>query len=224
MFVKENLDKIKRKIEETCKRSGRNIEDINIIAVTKYVSDNRVDEAIKAGLSNFAENRAENYLERKNNFQGNTWHLIGTLQSRKVKDVINEVDYFHALDRISLAKEINKRAEKTINCFLQINVSKEESKHGIFIEDVEKFLFELKKYEKIKIIGLMTMAPFTSEDKVVRSCFRNLKELRDNIQTLQLEYAPCEFLSMGMSNDYIIAIEEGATHIRIGSALVGSDK
>ncbi|EFV35368.1 YggS family pyridoxal phosphate-dependent enzyme [Gemella morbillorum] len=223
MNVKNNLEKINNDIKNICQKSGRNFEDITLIAVTKYVGDERVKEAQEAGVHDFAENRAVNYIERKEKFLEATWHLIGSLQTRKVRDAINKVDYFHALDRESLAVEIEKRAEHVINCFVQVNTSGEESKHGLIPEAVLEFVKGLEKYPKIRVVGLMTMAPFLEDEATLRSCFRKLRELRDEIKGLCLEYAPCKFLSMGMSNDYEIAIEEGATHIRIGTALVGNE-
>ena len=223
MNVKNNLEKINNDIKNICQKSGRNFEDITLIAVTKYVGDERVKEAQEAGVHDFAENRAVNYIERKEKFLEATWHLIGSLQTRKVQDAINKVDYFHALDRESLAVEIEKRAEHVINCFVQVNTSGEESKHGLIPEAVLEFVKGLEKYPKIRVVGLMTMAPFLEDEATLRSCFRKLRELRDEIKGLCLEYAPCKFLSMGMSNDYEIAIEEGATHIRIGTVLVGNE-
>ncbi|MDU1527956.1 MAG: YggS family pyridoxal phosphate-dependent enzyme, partial [Gemella haemolysans] len=198
-------------------------DEVKLIAVTKYVTDTRVEEAIEAGITDFAENRPQNYVERKSKYSSKTWHLIGSLQTRKVRDVINEVDYFHALDRDSLAKEIEKRAEKEVNCFVQVNVSGEESKHGLTAEETVEFIKSLEQYSKIKVVGLMTMAPFVDDEDVLRNCFRKLRQVRDEVKALKLSYAPCEFLSMGMSNDYKIAIEEGATHIRVGTALVGNE-
>ena len=223
MNVRENFETITREIAETCKQVGRNVDEVKLIAVTKYVTDVRVEEAIEAGIADFAENRPQNYVQRKDKYSNKTWHLIGSLQTRKVRDVINQVDYFHALDRDSLAKEIEKRAEKEIKCFVQVNVSGEESKHGLTSEQTIDFIKSLEQYSKIKVVGLMTMAPFVENEEILRNCFRRLRQLRDEVKGLNLAYAPCEFLSMGMSNDYKIAIEEGATHIRVGTALVGCE-
>ena len=223
MNVRENFETITREISETCKQVGRNADEVKLIAVTKYVTDTRVEEAIEAGIAAFAENRPQNYVERKDKYSNKTWHLIGSLQTRKVRDVINEVDYFHALDRDSLAKEIEKRADKEVKCFVQVNVSGEESKHGLTSEEAIDFIKSLEQYSKIKVVGLMTMAPFVEDEEILRNCFRRLRQLRDEVKELNLAYAPCEFLSMGMSNDYKIAIEEGATHIRVGTALVGCE-
>ena len=223
MNVRENFETITREIAETCKQVGRNADEVKLIAVTKYVSDARVEETIEAGITDFAENRPQNYVERKDKYSNKTWHLIGSLQTRKVRDVINEVDYFHALDRDSLAKEIEKRAEKEIKCFVQVNVSGEESKHGLTSEEAIDFIKSLEQYSKIEVVGLMTMAPFVEDEEILRNCFRKLRQLRDEVKGLNLSYAPCGYLSMGMSNDYKIAIEEGATHIRVGTALVGCE-
>jgi pyridoxal phosphate enzyme (YggS family) len=133
------------------------------------------------------------------------------------------VDYIHSLDRLSLAKEINKRANKRIKCLVQVNVSGEESKHGLAPQEVINFIRTIKDYPNIEVAGLMTMAPHTDDQSILRNCFRTLKSLQIEVQQMKLEYAPCIELSMGMSNDYVIAVEEGATLVRIGTALVGEE-
>lgn len=219
--VKDNLAQINLEINEHREKSNISTQP-NVIAVTKYVTIERAKEAYQVGIRHFGENRLEGFKEKKEALPKDAvLHFIGSLQSRKVKDVINDVDYFHALDRMSLAKEINKRAEHTISCFLQVNVSGESSKHGISLDEVNAFIEEIKQFENIKIVGLMTMAPYTDDNAYIQSLFRKLRTKRDEIKKLNLEYAPCEELSMGMSNDYPIAIEEGATFVRIGTKLVG---
>lgn len=220
--VKENLAVIQEKINQTCEKVGRDPQEIKIIAVTKYSTIERTKEAIEAGVIHLGENRDHEFLNKYEVLGDKpTWHFIGTLQSRKVKNIIDKVHYIHSLDRKSLAKEINKRATKPINCFVQVNVSGEESKHGIAPEETVEFVKSLQQYPNIRIIGLMTMAPHIEDDTILRTCFQKLRQLQQQIQQLELEYAPCTELSMGMSNDYEIAIEEGATYIRIGTALVG---
>ena len=163
MSVKQNLRQIEQKISEHLEKSSNSAHP-HVIAVTKYVTIERAKEAYEAGIRHFGENRLEGFKEKKATLPDDAvFHFIGSLQSRKVKEVINEVDYFHALDRLSLAKEINKRADHVISCFLQVNVSGEESKHGIALDEVNEFLKELKAYENIKVIGLMTMAPLTDD-------------------------------------------------------------
>lgn len=222
MTVRENLAKINKTIEQACENCGRSKEEISIIAVTKYVSIERAREALDAGIKDLGENRKEGLLEKFEEIGSDArWHFIGSLQSRKVKDVIDQVSMIHSLDRKSLAKEINKRASAPVDCFVQVNISQEESKHGLGIEEVEDFIDMVKAYENVRIVGLMTMAPHTDDEEQLRGIFRQLRAARDRIRDKHVPHAPCEFLSMGMSNDYSIAIEEGATHIRIGSSLVG---
>ncbi|PKR86981.1 YggS family pyridoxal phosphate-dependent enzyme [Heyndrickxia camelliae] len=222
MKVRDNLTIIQQNIEQACMRAGRNPNEVKIIAVTKYVTIQRAQEALDAGIIHLGENRDEGLLEKWNALHEQpVWHFIGTLQSRKVKNIIDKVSYIHSLDRISLAVEINKRATRKIPCFVQVNVSKEESKHGISADSVINFIQELKSFENIQVVGLMTMAPLSEDENVIRDTFRGLKQLQKDIQALKLEYAPCQELSMGMSNDYEIAVEEGATFVRIGTSLVG---
>ncbi|WP_026906038.1 YggS family pyridoxal phosphate-dependent enzyme [Paucisalibacillus globulus] len=224
MDVSQNLAEIKAEIEVACRKSNRNPDDITIIAVTKYVTIDRTEEAVNAGILNLGENRQEGFIEKYNHFGNHvSWHFIGSLQTRKVKDIIDKVDYIHSLDRLSLAKEINKRASAVVNCFLQVNVSGEESKHGIQPEEVIPFIEKLADYTNIRIVGLMTMAPHSADKMLLHKVFRELRELRDKVKQENYQQAPCEFLSMGMSNDFDIAVIEGATHIRIGSKLVGSN-
>ena len=134
-------------------------------------------------------------------------------------DPFPQIDYFHALDSLSLAKEIQKRATKVIRCFVEVNITGEESKHGFRKEDVLPFIQELADLDKIQIVGLMTMAPFGASEEVLHATFRELKELQMTVNEKHLSFAPCTELSMGMSNDFPIAVEEGATFIRIGTAL-----
>ncbi|MFZ2463005.1 MAG: YggS family pyridoxal phosphate-dependent enzyme [Caldibacillus thermoamylovorans] len=220
--VESNLQIITEKIAKACEKVGRDPEEVTIIAVTKYVTIERAQEALKAGIIHLGENRDQELL-KKYEVLGNQpiWHFIGTLQTRKVKKIIDKVDYIHSLDRLSLAEEIHKRANRKIPCFVQVNVSGEESKHGLPPEEVLPFIQQLAMYSNIEIIGLMTMAPYIKDEQILRNCFRSLKQLQDEIQNLKLPYAPCKELSMGMSNDYEIAVEEGATFVRIGTSLVG---
>lgn len=225
MKVAEKYAAIKRQINEACKKANRKSEEIRVIAVTKYVSIQRAEEALEAGLTDLGENRDEGLLAKKEVLKDKpVWHFIGTLQKRKVKNIIDQVDFIHSLDRMPLAEEINKRAHRKMNCLLQVNVSGEESKHGLKPNEVIPFIKELAQFENIVIVGLMTMAPLTDNKELIRNCFQSLRKLRDEVRNLQLPYAPCTELSMGMSHDFTIAIEEGATMVRIGTALVGEDE
>lgn len=225
MKVIENLRVIQENIAEACAKVNRNPDDIKIIAVTKYVSIDRAKEAIEAGILDLGENYEEGLNAKWEVLRDKpNWHFIGSLQSRKVKNIIDKVDYIHSLDRLSLAKEINKRTSRKMKCLIQVNVSGEESKHGITPAELTNLIEALRPFPNIVVVGLMTMAPFTDDESVLRHCFRTLKSLQMRVQQMKLEYAPCTELSMGMSNDYAIAIEEGATMVRIGTALVGEEK
>ncbi|MFD1018095.1 YggS family pyridoxal phosphate-dependent enzyme [Thalassobacillus hwangdonensis] len=224
MSVERNLADIQQNIRQACESCDRSPEDISIIAVTKYVSIERAKEALEAGIKDLGENRMKGFLDKFEAIGGDAdWHFIGSLQSRKVKDIIDHIHMLHSLDRKSLAKEIQKRASKKIECFVQVNVSGEESKHGVALDDAEAFIEALEAYDRIEVAGLMTMAPHIDDEEELRGVFRKLRALRDKVRDRSLPHAPCKYLSMGMSNDYVIAIEEGATHIRIGTALVGQE-
>ncbi|MBS8263379.1 YggS family pyridoxal phosphate-dependent enzyme [Mesobacillus boroniphilus] len=224
MNVRENLEVIQSQIADACKKVGRNPEEVKIIAVTKYVSPERAQEAIDAGVIHLGENRDEGLLHKIGQIEDKpVWHFIGTLQTRKVKNIIGHVTYIHSLDRLSLAKEINKRSDSKVRCLIQVNASGEESKHGLRPDDVIGFVQELRQFPNIEISGLMTMAPFTEDEQLIRDCFMTMKRLQVDIQSLEYDYAPCNELSMGMSNDFQIAVEEGSTMVRIGTALVGNE-
>ncbi|MCU9612185.1 YggS family pyridoxal phosphate-dependent enzyme [Caldibacillus lycopersici] len=225
MGVSSNLMVIKEKVKKSCEKVNRDPEEITIIAVTKYSTVERAKEVIDAGIRDLGENRDQEFINKYNALGSKPiWHFIGTLQTRKVKNIIDKVDYIHSLDRIALAQEIDKRATRQIPCFVQVNVSNEDSKHGLAVDEVIPFIEQLKEYSNIQIIGLMTMAPNTEDKQLIRNCFRGLKQLQQQIQKKKWQHATCTELSMGMSNDYDIAIEEGATIIRIGTALVGRNE
>lgn len=224
MNVEQRLQRIDSSIEQACENAGRSPGDVKVVAVTKYVTIERAQEAVTAGITHLGENRDTGLIEKYEAIGNRVdWHFIGSLQTRKVKQIIDKVSYIHSLDRHSLAVEIDKRADKPVNCFVQVNVSGEESKHGISPEEVRDFIISLQELENINVVGLMTMAPHTQDEAFLRSCFRNLRMLQEEIKALGMPHAPCTELSMGMSNDFQIAIEEGATFVRIGTALVGND-
>lgn len=222
--VKENLISIQHNVDRALKVAGRNPQSLNLIAVTKQVTIERTKEVLQNELLHIGENRPEGLLAKYDAI-GNeaTWHYIGSLQTRKVRQVINNIDYLHSLDRLSLAEEIEKRAEQPVKCFVQVNVSEEEAKHGLSTTDAIAFIESLHVFSKIQVVGLMTMAPNTDDEAIIRATFKGLKKLQQQVAALKLPFAPCEELSMGMSNDYEIAIEEGATFVRIGTALVGDE-
>lgn len=222
--LQQRIQKIEENIQASCDKVGRKRSEINVVAVTKSVSSARAKEVIEAGISNLGENRPEGLIRKKQEIEAVIdWHYIGNLQSRKVRDIVDDISYLHSLSRTSIAKELQKRASGTVNCFVQVNVSGEASKSGVTPEDLEQFIEEIAVYDKVRIVGLMTMAPNTDDEEVIRSVFSRMRELQSRIIALDYSHAPCTELSMGMSNDYKIAIEEGATYLRIGTALVGKE-
>lgn len=220
-MIENNLAEVNQKIEQACAQVNRNRSEVTLIAVTKTVDIQTTSELIDLGQVHIAENRADKFLAKKAALPSKdlVWHYIGNLQRRKVKEVINEVNYFHALDSLRLADEIQKRANHVIKCFVEVNVSGEESKHGFALEEVRDFILSLQNHEFIQVVGLMTMAPFDSTSQQQHEIFKQLKQKQLEIEALNLSYAPCHELSMGMSNDYEIAVMEGATYVRVGTAL-----
>lgn len=222
-MISENLKKVEEKIAETCIRCGRDRSEIKLIAVSKTQPVEIIKTALKAGLKELGENKAQELRDKSELITGDfRWHFIGHLQTNKVKYVINAAEYIHALDSIKLAEEINRKAEqigKTQNVLLEIKTSNEETKFGF--EDEEE-IFKIAEFCKhshnLNLVGLMTMATFTDDRKIVRDCFIRLRELKNRINNNG--YGLTE-LSMGMTNDYDLAIEEGATMLRIGTAIFG---
>lgn len=224
--IKENLNYIRNNIKKSTQKSNRKENDVMLLAVTKTVDVDAIQQVIDNGITNVGENKPQE-LARKYDVLGDkvNWHLIGSLQTNKVKYIIDKVYMIHSLDREVLCEEIQKRAEKinrTINCLVQVNISKEESKHGLEQENVLAFIENVsKKYKNIRIRGLMTMAPFTEDEETVRSVFKGLKDLSINIEQKNIPNVSMQYLSMGMSNDYEIAIEEGSTIVRVGTSIFG---
>ncbi|MEK2534536.1 YggS family pyridoxal phosphate-dependent enzyme [Tetragenococcus halophilus] len=221
-MISDNLRKVKQEMQDSCALVSRLRSDVTLVGVTKSVDLGQTIELAKQGVDHLAENRVDQFLikkEKMRDFTNLSWHFVGNLQRRKVKSVINEIDFFHALDSIKLANEIQKRAEKTIYCFVEVNVSGESSKQGVTSENLLDFIEQLKTLDKIKVVGLMTMAPLNSSKKEQHEIFAKLKKLQETIQKKNLSFAPCTQTSMGMSNDFSVAIQEGATFIRVGTAL-----
>ena len=223
---KNNIEEVRKVINESSNNVKRDSKEIILLAVTKTVDVDKVLEAIDCGITDVGENKPQE-LARKFDAIGDKvrWHLIGSLQTNKVKYIIDKVYMIHSLDRLGLCEEIQKRAKqinKTINCLVQVNISKEESKHGLYEEDVVNFIKDVSdKYENIHIRGLMTMAPFTEDENKVRDVFKRLKNLSLEIDSLNIKNVSMDYISMGMSNDYNIAIEEGSNIVRVGTSIFG---
>ena len=221
MTIEENVKKIMSNVDAAKAASSYSNQSVSVIAVTKFVGVKEAKEVVDQGISHLAENRVELFLEKYEALKERelTWHLIGNLQRRKVKNVINFVDYFHALDSVKLAQEISKRAEHPIKCFAEVNISGEASKHGFSKAELLSALTELSELAHLEIVGLMTMAPFEATEEECHNIFGQLKKLQVEISEMNLPKIPCTELSMGMSRDYEIAIQEGATFVRIGTEI-----
>lgn len=219
MNLVENADLVRQQVETARNKANRQ-DQVNVIAVTKYVDVATTEALVKTGIQHIGENRVDKFLEKYQALKEYdlTWHLIGSLQRRKVKDVIDLVDYFHALDSVKLAQEIQKRAEHPIKCFLQVNISGEESKHGFAPDELDDVLAEIAQLDKIEIVGLMTMAPFEASQEELQDIFSKTHQLQKQLEKKQLKNMPFSELSMGMSRDFEVAIANGATYVRIGTS------
>lgn len=226
--LEERIQDVNERLEAACRRSNRAREDVNVIAVTKYVSANTMASVLDRGLEHVGENRWQDAEDKWSQLgERGTWHFIGHLQTNKVKDVIGKFEFIHSLDRLSLAKELDKKAaalDIEVKVFLQVNVSGEESKYGLQPEAVAPFLHDIRDLSRIQVVGLMTMAPHEENPELTRPVFRGLRQLRDEMNGRALTRNPIIHLSMGMSNDFEVAVEEGATWLRLGTVLVGKEE
>lgn len=215
MNIKEQLKKVKESIAD--------YPDVRIVVATKYITTEQTKEVIDAGLKDLGENRTDSFLEKYEAYKDNeelVWHFFGVLQTRKVRSVIDKIDYLHSLDNLSLANEINKRRKTPLKCFVQVNISAEPNKSGVDETKVIPFIKSLSKYENIEVVGLMAIAKLTFDEDLLNGYYETMKELQEEVKSLNLPYAPCNELSMGMSNDYVVAVKNGATMIRLGRILL----
>ena len=196
-------------------------ENVKVIAATKYMSIEQTRDLVDAGIKCLGENRTDLFLEKYEALKDKEveWHFFGVLQARKVRSVIDKIDYLHSLDSLSLASEISKRRKTPLKCFVQVNVSNDPNKSGIDESKVAQFVKSLAKYPNIEVVGLMTITKLTFYEELLDEYFKTMKALQEEIQALELPYAPCTELSMGMSNDYMIAVKNGATMVRLGRIL-----
>ena len=220
MNLKKNTELVFQQIADASLEADRALDAVSVIAVTKYVDVQTAEALLPLGVRHIGENRVDKFLEKYQALKDYpvTWHLIGTLQRRKVKEVIPYVDYFHALDSLKLAQEIQKRRDQVIKCFLQVNISGEESKHGFSKEELLELLPELAKLDQIEYVGLMTMAPFEVGSEELKEIFKDTQALQAEIREKQIPNMPMTELSMGMSRDFKEAIQFGSTFVRIGTA------
>ena len=225
MGIKENLETVRENIKAAAQRSGRNPEDILLLAVSKTIDAETIKEALACDVSDLGENRVQEIMEKYDVLGGNIrWHLIGHLQTNKVKYIIDKVCLIHSVESKKLAEEINKKAaEKGIVCdiLVEVNMSHEASKFGVSPEEAESFIRDISKLPNIRVKGLMTVAPFTDNPEDNRIYFKKMKNLLVDINAKNIDNINMDILSMGMTGDYEVAIEEGATIVRVGTGIFG---
>ncbi|MCC6138440.1 MAG: YggS family pyridoxal phosphate-dependent enzyme [Bdellovibrionaceae bacterium] len=221
--IETNLKHISEQINAACARSGRHASDIRVLLATKTVSAERLQNVLQKNYTLFGENTAQELVKKQSELKNQDieWHFIGRLQSNKVKDVLPHCRLIHSLDRMSLAQEIQKRATQTVNVLVEVHSGTEDSKAGISPEELPEFAQQLLPFDKICIQGVMTIADNATNTEAVRNCFRRTKESFEKLKTLSLKNCDLKYISMGMSNDFELAIEEGANIIRLGSAVFG---
>lgn len=227
MSIKENISDIFQRVAKAAEKSGRKADDIKVIAVSKTVNADKAKEAIEGGISNLGENRVQELVSKYETLSDYNlnWHMIGHLQKNKVKYIIDKVELIHSVESKDLANEINKRAKQhnlTAKVLIELNIGEEESKFGINSENVRSFVKELEQYDNIEILGLMTVAPYCENPEEIRWVFKKMKEIYDDISKMKIKNTNMKYLSMGMTNDFEIAIEEGSNIVRIGTAIFGA--
>ena len=226
MSVAINYNEVKRRMEDACRRVGRNPEDVTLIAVSKTKPVSMLVEAYNAGARTFGENKVQEITEKYPQMPADAkFHMIGHLQTNKVGQVIEKVSLIHSCDSVHLAEKIEKEAAKrnmVANILLEVNVAKEESKFGLFLEDVISVLNEIQEFPHVCVKGLMTIAPYVENAEENRKYFKDLYQLYVDIKSKNLDNGTMSVLSMGMTGDYEVAVEEGATMIRVGTGIFGS--
>lgn len=226
MYIKENLEAINERIAKACTKAGRQRDEVTLVNVSKTKPIEVLQEGYDAGMRIFGENKVQEIRDKFDAFknEGVVWHMIGHLQRNKVKYIVDKVDLIHSVDSLRLAKTINDEAAKKdliVNILIQVNVAEEESKFGLQADETMMMVKEIAKLPNVQIKGLMTIAPFVDDPEENRPIFKALRQLSVDIDKQNLDNVGMDVLSMGMTNDFEVAIEEGATMIRIGTALFG---
>ncbi len=224
MSIENNLKKIKKEIKNSLEGSNRNIEDVTIIGVTKTRNVAEIQRLVDLGINNLGENRVQELLEKYDKVKGNVkWHMIGHLQTNKVKYIIDKVEMIHSVDSLKLAKEIDKQAKKhnkNMDILVQVNIGEEESKNGIKLADADKFIKSVQMFDNVRVKGLMCIAPYTNDTELLRNLFSDFFEKYIDILNKKVDNIDSH-LSMGMSNDFKIAIKEGSNMVRLGTSIFG---
>lgn len=224
-MIRENLQEVEKKISDACQRAGRERADVRLIAVSKTKPIAMIEQALDCGIVTFGENRVQEMLEKQNVLDRELqWHLLGHLQRNKVKQIVGRVTRIHSVDSLRLAKQIQTEYEKKnlqADILIEVNMAEEESKFGFMPEETEAAIREIATFPNICVKGLMTVAPFVEDAEENRVHFRNLNKLLVDINKKNIDNINMKELSMGMTGDYEVAIEEGATFVRVGTGIFG---
>lgn len=224
-MIEENIKQVEDNIAKACERANRDRSEVTLICVSKTKPASMVEEAYKTGQRNFGENKVQEINDKYPILPDDIkWHLIGHLQRNKVKYIINKVHLIHSVDSIRLAEQIQheaEKADKVMNILVQVNVANEDTKFGLQVSETEDVVREIAKMPNVHICGLMTIAPFTDDPETNRVFFRKLKQLSVDIKNKNIDNVSMDCLSMGMTGDYQVAIEEGATLVRVGTGIFG---
>lgn len=225
-MIEGQLKELKARISEACARAGRHAEEVRAVLVTKGVAPARILEAYQLGERDFGENRVQEWEKKAAQLAADIhWHLIGHLQTNKVKQVVGKTALIHSCDRLDLAEALQKEADKqaqTVPVLIQVNTSGEITKQGFFPEEMRNAVSKITKLNRIQILGLMTIGPLTENQDEIRKSFKSLRQLREKLK-MEFKTIDWRYLSMGMSGDFEIAVEEGANLLRVGTAVFGPD-
>lgn len=225
-MIRDQLHDVEKKIQAACERAGRKREEVTLIAVSKTKPVEALQEAYDLGVRVFGENKVQELTEKYDALPRDIrWHMIGHLQTNKVKYIVEKAELIHSVDSLRLAQAIEKEAakrERTVDILVEVNVAEEESKFGVRVDEVIPFIEKLALFSHIHVCGLMTIAPFVENPEENRPIFKNLHKLSVDIAHKNIDNVNVNILSMGMTNDYEVAIEEGATMVRVGTGIFGA--
>lgn len=224
-IIENNIKFVQNNIEKACKKVNRDPEEVKLIAVTKTIDTERINVALKTGIKNIGENKVQEIMDKYDKIEcDSSWHLIGHLQTNKVKYIIDKVDMIHSVDSVKLAKEIDKRAKKinrVMDILIQINIADEDTKFGLAEDELYSFIEKISLLENVRVEGLMAIVPYVVDPEEVRIYFRKMKEVFDSLKKSSFNNINMNYLSMGMTNDYMVAVEEGSNMVRVGTGIFG---
>ena len=224
-MIQENIKLVEENIKKACEKVGRDVNEVTLIAVSKTKPYTAIEEALPTGVKDYGENKVQELCDKYEILPKDIkWHMIGHLQRNKVKYLVGKASLIHSVDSIRLAEQIEKeyaKADEIANILIEVNMAQEESKFGITSEETEQLVREIAKFPHIRIKGLMTIAPYTDNPESNRVYFRNMKKLSVDIENKNIDNVSMSVLSMGMTGDYQVAVEEGATLVRVGTGIYG---